>query len=63
MKIVNSIPKNARIADTKWVFTKKEKKIKRKIKLVACGFQQVPGEDFIENYSPTIQAERVYDLL
>jgi len=42
---------------------KRKKKIKRKIKLVACGFQQVPGEDFIENYSPTIQAERVYDLL
>jgi len=56
MKIVNNIPKNAHIIDTKWVFTKKENN-KRKARLVARGFQQVPGEDFIETYSPTIQAD------
>jgi len=56
MEVVNKIPKNVHIIDTKWVFTEKNNN-KKKARLVARGFQQIPGQDFIETYSSTIQAD------
>lgn len=34
-----------------------------KARLVAQGFNQVPGEDFLETFSPTIRAESLRFLL
>ena len=49
----SQIPKNRRCVKCKWVF-----KIKRdgkfRARLVACGYSQIPGVDFTENYSPVI---------
>ena len=49
----SEIPKNRRCVKCKWVF-----KIKRngkfRARLVACGYSQIPGVDFTENYSPVI---------
>ena len=53
---VSKIPKNVHIIDTKWEFTEKDEN-KKKARLVARGFQQIPGQGFIETYSPTIQAD------
>jgi len=56
MKVVKNIPADANIIGTKWVFAEKDKK-KKKARLVALGCQQIAGEDFIETYSPTVQAD------
>ena len=56
MEVVNIIPINVHIIDTKWVFTEKDNN-KKKVILVDRGFQQIPGQDFIETYSLTIQAD------
>ena len=53
---VSKIPKNVHIIDTKWEFTEKDEN-KKKARLVARGFQQIPGQGFIETYSPTIQTD------
>jgi len=56
MKIVNTLPNNANIIDTKWVFTTKENNIK-KARLVARGFQQIKNVDYTDTYSPTVQTD------
>ena len=56
IEVVNKILKNVHIIDTKCVFTEKDNS-KKKARLVSLGFQQIPGQDFIETYSPTIQAD------
>jgi len=56
MKVVKNIPTDANIIGTKWVFAEKDNK-KKKARLVALGYQQVVGKDFIETYSPTVQAD------
>ena len=56
MEVVENIPIDANLIFTKWVFTEKDDK-KKKARLVALGFQQVAGENFIETYSPTVQAD------
>jgi len=47
------MPKNRRCVKSKWVFD-----IKRsgtfKVRLVACGYTQVPGVDFTDSYAPVI---------
>ena len=49
----SDIPNNKRCVKCKWVF-----KIKRdgtfRARLVACGYSQIPGVDFSENYSPVV---------
>ena len=49
----SNIPNNKRCVKCKWVF-----KIKRdgtfRARLVACGYSQIPGVDFSENYSPVV---------
>ena len=49
----SNMPKGRRLVKCKWVF-----KIKRngtfRARLVACGYSQIPGVDFTENYSPVI---------
>jgi len=48
-----TVPQNWRCIKCKWVF-----KIKRdgtfRARLVACGYSQVPGVDYTENYAPVI---------
>ena len=57
----NSMPHGRRCVKHKWVF-----KIKRdgrfRARLVACGYSQIPGVDFTENYSPVIH-DVTYRLL
>ena len=49
----SNIPKDRRCIKCKWVFD-----IKRdgrfRARLVACGYSQVPGVDFVESYAPVI---------
>ena len=49
----SDMPKNRRCVKSKWVFD-----IKRsgtfKVRLVACGYTQVPGVDFTDSYAPVI---------
>jgi Reverse transcriptase (RNA-dependent DNA polymerase) len=47
----SSMPKNKRCVKCKWVFDIKRNGVFR-ARLVACGYSQVPGEDFNEVYSP-----------
>ena len=49
----SEIPSNRRVVKTKWVFTIKRNGIFR-ARLVACGYSQIPGVDFTENYSPVV---------
>jgi len=46
------------LLDTKWLFTVKDDN-KKKTRLVVRGFQQIPGQDFMEIYSPAIQVDRL----
>ena len=57
----NRMPSGRRCVKHKWVF-----KIKRdgrfRARLVACGYSQIPGVDYTENYSPVIH-DVTYRLL
>ena len=56
-----------RTVGSKWVFTVKYTPTglldRYKARLVAQGFSQVPGDDFLETFSPTIRAESLRILL
>ena len=49
----NQIPPNWRCVKSKWVF-----KIKRdgtfRARIVACGYSQIPGVNFSDNYAPVV---------
>ena len=47
------IPPNRRCVKCKWVFNIKRNGVFR-ARLVACGYSQIPGVDFSENYSPVV---------
>lgn len=48
-----SIPKGRRLVNSKWVFDLKRSGL-FKVRLVACGYSQIPGVDFTESYAPVI---------
>ena len=52
------------VVQCKWVFKKKKFKVgesldKYKARLVAKGFQQTPGVDFFEPFSPVLKASTI----
>ena len=47
------MPKGRRCVKSKWVFDIKRSGL-FKVRLVACGYSQVPGVDFTESYAPVI---------
>src|SRR6056300_1140278 len=47
------IPPDRRCVKCKWVFKIKRNGVYR-ARLVACGYSQIPGVDFTENYSPVV---------
>jgi transposase InsO family protein len=65
-KIV-TLPPGKKAVGCKWVFTVKYTPTglidRYKARLVAQGFSQVPGDDFLETFSPTIRAESLRILL
>ena len=46
-------PEGRTLVKSKWVFKIKRNETYR-ARLVACGYSQIPGVDFAENYSPVI---------
>jgi len=50
---LDKVPDGRKIIGCKWVFKKKRNGIQR-ARLVALGFNQVPGIDFSENFAPVI---------
>jgi len=58
IEVVENIPTDTNLTCTKWVFAEKDNK-KKKARLVTLNCQQVTGEDFIETYSPIVQADRL----
>ena len=48
-----SIPKGRRLVKSKWIFDIKRNGL-FKVRLVACGYSQIPGVDFTESYAPVI---------
>ena len=65
-KLVNP-PPNAMPTTNKWVYIKKwdqlGKLIKCKVQLVAKGFAQCPGYDYVETFSPVVHMETVHAVL
>ena len=61
MSFVKSVPKGTNIISTKWVFSIKRDKnnniIKFKARLVARGFRQKFGIDFVLTYTPTLNID------
>ena len=56
------LPKDRKAIGNRWVFTKKDDG-RYKARLVAQGFSQVPGEDYLDTFSPVIRYESVKLLL
>ena len=48
-----SIPNGRRLVKSKWIFDIKRSGL-FKVRLVACGYSQIPGVDFTESYAPVI---------
>ena len=61
------LPKGRRLIGCKWVFAIKYTPTglidRYKARLVAQGFKQLPGDDYLETFSPTIRAESLRTLL
>ena len=51
---MTKMPENRRCVKHKWVFAIKRNGTFR-ARLVACGYSQIPGVDFTENYAPVVQ--------
>jgi hypothetical protein len=49
----SKVPKNRRLLGCKWVFKKKSNGVYRS-RIVAKGFNQIPGVDYTESYAPVI---------
>lgn len=61
------LPKSRKVVGCKWVFTVKYTPTglidRYKARLVAQGFSQLLGDDYLETFSPTIRAESLRTLL
>ena len=49
----NTMPEGRRCVKSKWIFDVKRDG-RYKARLVACGYSQIPGVDFVESYAPVI---------
>ena len=56
------MPPNKRITESKWVL-KKKIDIKFRARLVVWGYNQIPGVDFTNNYSPVVTDVTLYVIL
>jgi len=52
-RLRSQIPKNRRCIKSKWVFSIKRDGTYR-ARIVACGYSQIPGVDFTDNYAPVV---------
>ena len=57
-----NIPPNRRLIDSWWLFKKKIDG-RFRARLVGCGYTQVPGIDFTENYSPVVTDVTLHIML
>ena len=58
----STMPRDRRCVKNKWIFEIKRNGVFR-ARLVACGYSQVPGQDFNEVYSPVVHDTTVRLLL
>ena len=67
MTFVRSIPTDANLINTKWVFTIKRDEnnniTKYKARLVAKGYKQEKGKDYNSTYSPTLNTDSIRLML
>jgi Reverse transcriptase (RNA-dependent DNA polymerase) len=55
-----NIPKGRKLVRNCWIF-KEKRDGTFKARLVALGYTQIPGVDFMDNYSPVIADSEVLD--
>ena len=58
----SDMPPNRRCVKNRWIFKIKKNGVFR-ARLVACGYSQIMGVDFTENYSPVIHDVTFHMLL
>ena len=55
------LPEGRKAIGNRWVFIKKfdekENLTRFKVRLVAQGFSQIPGQDFLETFSPVMRLD------
>ena len=54
----SKVPKGRKLLGNKWVFKEKKNGVFR-ARLVALGYNQIPGVDYTENYAPVVDAVTV----
>ncbi|GBE86812.1 hypothetical protein SCP_1000540 [Sparassis crispa] len=64
---LQDLPKDRNAVGCKWVFQKKTNKegqvVKYKARLVAQGYSQIPGMDFLETFAPVVHLESIRAIL
>ncbi|GBE87024.1 hypothetical protein SCP_1002700 [Sparassis crispa] len=64
---LQDLPKDRNAVGCKWVFQRKTNKegqvVKYKARLVAQGYSQIPGMDFLETFAPVVRLESIRAIL